>query len=151
VIQVFSSLLMLSGTVVVMLLLSPLLTLLTFLIIPAMFLGMKWITKRTSVRFKELQRNLGAMNGFVEETISGQRIVKTFSQEERVIEEFRTRNAQYRLSGFWAQTISGFIPKLMNALNNVSFALIACAGGILAYHGQITVGVILVFVEYSRQ
>ncbi len=151
VIQVFSSLLMLSGTIVVMLLLSPLLTLLTFLIIPAMFFGMKWITKRTNVRFKELQLHLGSMNGFVEETISGQRIVKTFSQEERVMAEFQSRNTQYRLSGFWAQTISGFIPKLMNALNNVSFALIACAGGILAYHGQITVGVILVFIEYSRQ
>ena len=151
VIQVFSSVLMLTGTVVVMLILSPLLTLLTFLIIPAMFLGMRWITKRTSVRFKELQRHLGQMNGFVEETISGQRIVKTFSQEEKVIAEFRQRNEQYRLSGFWAQTISGFIPKLMNTLNNLGFAMIACVGGILAYHGQITVGVILVFVEYARQ
>ncbi|MNV31143.1 putative ABC transporter ATP-binding protein [compost metagenome] len=55
------------------------------------------------------------------------------------------------LSGFWAQSISGFIPKLMNGLNNLSFAIVAGFGGILAIRGSITVGVILVFVEYTRQ
>ncbi|BBI31395.1 ABC transporter ATP-binding protein [Cohnella abietis] len=150
-IQVFSSVLILIGTVTVMLFLSPLLTLLTFLIVPAMVVGMKWITRRTGVLFKERQRNLGELNGYIEETLSGQRIVKAFSQENRVIGEFRQRNDQIRLSGFWAQTISGFVPKLMNGLNNISFAIIAGVGGILAIRGAITVGVIVVFVEYARQ
>lgn len=151
VIQVFSSLLMLAGTISLMLWLSPLLTLLAFLIIPGMVFGMKWITRRTSRSFKEVQKNLGDMNSYVEETITGHRIVKTFSREQQVIERFREQNNKYKLSGFWAQTISGFIPKLMNALNNVSFAIIAGAGGLMAYHGFISIGTIIIFVEYSRQ
>lgn len=150
-IQIFSSVLTLVGTVSVMLWLSPLLTLITFLVVPLMALGMRWITRRTGPLFKERQRNMGELNGYVEETLSGQRIIKSFAQEERVLAEFRARNARIRAAGFWAQTISGFIPKLMNGLNNLSFALIAGAGGILAIQGKITVGVIIVFVEYARQ
>ncbi|RYI26905.1 ABC transporter ATP-binding protein [Bacillus infantis] len=151
VIQVFSSVLNLVGTVGVMLWLSPLLTLITMIIVPVMFYGMKWITNRTGRLFKEQQRNLGELNGFVQETISGQRIVKTFSQEDRVIEEFIGKGEKLRAAGFWAQTYSGFIPKLMNMLNNMSFAIIAGVGGIFVLKGMISIGVIVIFAEYARQ
>ncbi|WP_337104121.1 ABC transporter ATP-binding protein [Paenibacillus sp. YIM B09110] len=151
VIQLLSSVLLLIGTVSVMLSLSPLLTLLTFLIVPLMVYGMKWITNQTSKLFKSQQRNLGDLNGYIEETLSGQRIVKAFSQEQNVISSFRIRNERIRVSGFWAQTISGFIPKLMNALNNLSFAIVAGVGAILALQGSISVGVIIIFAEYARQ
>ncbi|WP_054023642.1 ABC transporter ATP-binding protein [Bacillus sp. FJAT-28004] len=151
VIQVFSSILLLIGTVSVMLSLSPLLTLLTFLVVPLMVLGMKWITKQTGRLFKAQQRNLGDLNGYIEETLSGQRIVKAFSQEKTVIAAFKERNERIRVSGFWAQTISGFIPKLMNALNNLSFTIIAGIGAIFVLNDQLTVGTIIIFVEYSRQ
>ncbi|MGA5689314.1 ABC transporter ATP-binding protein [Cytobacillus pseudoceanisediminis] len=151
VIQVFSSLLTLIGTVSVMLWLSPLLTLITLIIVPLMFFGMKWITARTGRLFKEQQKNLGELNGFIEETISGQRIIKTFSQEKKVMAEFREKGEKLRGAGFWAQTYSGFIPKLMNVLNNMSFAIIAGVGGIFALNGMISIGVIVIFTEYSRQ
>ncbi|MBP2242692.1 ATP-binding cassette subfamily B protein [Cytobacillus eiseniae] len=151
VIQIFSSILTLIGTVSVMLWLSPLLTGLTLIIVPLMYFGMKWITKRTGRLFKEQQKNLGELNGFIEETISGQRIIKTFSQEEKVTAEFLEKGEKLRVAGFWAQTYSGFIPKLMNVLNNLSFAVIAGIGGILALNGAISIGVIVIFVEYSRQ
>ncbi|RBP93244.1 ATP-binding cassette subfamily B protein [Cytobacillus firmus] len=151
VIQVFSSLLTLIGTVSVMLWLSPLLTLITLIIVPLMFFGMKWITARTGRLFKEQQKNLGELNGFIEETISGQRIIKTFSQEKKVMGEFREKGEKLRGAGFWAQTYSGFIPKLMNVLNNLSFAIIAGVGGIFALNGMISIGVIVIFTEYSRQ
>nr|WP_244093880.1 ABC transporter ATP-binding protein [Jeotgalibacillus sp. R-1-5s-1] len=151
VIQIVSSVLTLVGTIGVMLYLSPLLTLITVLVIPAMFLGLKWITNRTGRLFKEQQRNLGDMNGYIQETLSGQKIIKTFSQEDRVIEQFEEKNEKLRLAGFWAQTFSGFIPKLMNFLNNLSFAVIALVGGVLALRGDISIGVIVIFVEYSRQ
>ncbi len=151
VIQVFSSLLTLVGTVSVMMWLSPLLTLITLIIVPLMFFGMKWITKRTGRLFKEQQRNLGELNGFIEETISGQRIIKTFSQEKKVMAEFQEKGEKLRVAGFWAQTYSGFIPKLMNVLNNLSFAIIAGIGGIFALNGMISIGVIVIFTEYSRQ
>ncbi|SFE50687.1 ATP-binding cassette, subfamily B [Bacillus sp. OV194] len=151
VIQIFSSVLTLLGTIGFMLWLSPLLTAITLVIVPVMFLGMRWITSRTGRLFKEQQRNLGELNGYIEETVSGQRIVKAFSQEDRVIAELLAKNDKLKESGFWAQTYSGFIPKLMNVLNNVSFALIAGAGGVLALKGMVTIGTIVIFAEYSRQ
>ncbi|MGD6817883.1 ABC transporter ATP-binding protein [Metabacillus sp. 84] len=151
VIQILSSVLTLIGTVIFMLILSPLLTALAMTIIPLMLFGMKWITKRTGKKFKEQQKHLGALNGYIEETFSGQKIVKAFSQEDRVTEEFLDRSLRLREAGFWAQTYSGFIPKLMNVLNNLSFAIIAAAGGFMAIKGWITIGTIVIFIEYSRQ
>ncbi|MFT4414037.1 ABC transporter ATP-binding protein [Fredinandcohnia humi] len=151
VIQIFSSLLTLIGTITIMLWLSPLLTLITLIIIPLMFMGLKWITNRTGKLFKEQQRHLGELNGFIEETISGQRIVKTFSQEETVINEFLKKSAKLKNAGYLAQAYSGFIPKLMNVLNNASFAIIAGVGGVLALNNAITIGTIVIFAEYSRQ
>ena len=150
-IQLTSSLLTFVGMLGLMLYLSPLLTLVTLSVVPLMYVGMKWITTRTNRYFKEQQRNLGELNGFVEETLSGQRVVTTLSQEEKVIAGFEDRNARLRLSGYWAQTYTGFIPKLMNMLNNVSFAVIAGAGGIMVIQSMISIGVIVTFTEYARQ
>ncbi|ARK25214.1 multidrug ABC transporter ATP-binding protein [Sporosarcina sp. P37] len=152
-IQVFSSLLTLIGTLSIMLYLSPLLTLLTMIIVPLMFFAMRWITRRTGVLFKEQQRALGELNGMIEETVSGQRVVKAFSQEQNVISEFAQKSESLRTAGFWAQTYSGFIPKVMNTLNNMSFAIVAGVGGLLAVtgYGGVTVGTIVIFSEYARQ
>lgn len=152
VIQIFSSVITLVGTVIVMFILSPLLTLLTLTIIPVMYVGMKWITRRTSVLFKEQQKNLGDLNGFIEESISGQRIVKTFSLEEKMMNELEEKSGKLKFSAYWAQIYSGFIPKLMNMLNNLSYAFIVGVGGVLVLlTGKISIGVIVIFVEYSRQ
>lgn len=152
-IQVFSSVLTLIGTIALMLYLSPLLTLLTMIIIPVMFIAMRWITRRTGKLFKEQQRAVGELNGMIEETISGQRIVKAFSQEEHVMAEFAEKSDRLRRTGFWAMTYSGFIPKVMNTLNNGSFAVVAGVGGILALtgDGSVTVGTIVIFSELARQ
>nr|WP_313237057.1 ABC transporter ATP-binding protein [Sporosarcina ureae] len=152
-IQVFSSVLTLVGTVSIMLYLSPLLTLLTMIIVPLMFIAMRWITRRTGILFKEQQRAIGELNGMIEETISGQRVVKAFSQEQNVMEEFAQKSERLRTAGFWAQTYSGFIPKVMNTLNNMSFAIVAGVGGLLAVtgYGGVTVGTIVIFSEYARQ
>lgn len=152
-IQVFSSVLTLVGTVSIMLYLSPLLTLLTMIIVPLMFFAMRWITRRTSILFKEQQRAIGELNGMIEETVSGQRVVKAFSQEQNVMEEFAQKSEHLRTAGFWAQTYSGFIPKVMNTLNNMSFAIVAGVGGLLAVTGSggVTVGTIVIFSEYARQ
>lgn len=151
VIQIFSSVITLVGTIAVMLYLSPLLTLVTMVIIPFMLLGIRWITKRTGPLYKQQQKDLGDVNGYVEEIVSGQQIVKAFSQEERVIQEFAERNGKLQNTGFWAQTFAGFIPKVMNMLNFLSFGLIALVGGLLAINGHVSVGVIVIFTEYARQ
>ncbi|WP_228027639.1 ABC transporter ATP-binding protein [Bacillus fonticola] len=151
VIQFTTSILTIVGTIVVMLVLSPLLTLLTLAVVPLMFIGLKWITNRTGPLFKDQQRHLGEVNGYVEETLSGHNVVKMFSQEERVKREFAKRNEDLRKSSYWAQTYSGFIPKVMNFLNNASFAVIVGVGGWLAVEGAVTIGIIVTFTTYSRQ
>ncbi len=151
IIQVVTSTLTIVGTVAMMLWLSPLLTVLTLTIVPVMFAGLKWITNRTGKFFKEQQKTLGDMNGFIEETLSGQKIVKMYSQERKVIGQFAEKNDALKESNYWAQTYSGFIPKLMNMLNNVSFAIIVGIGGILAIKGSVSIGIIVTFTTYSRQ
>ncbi|MFC4402725.1 ABC transporter ATP-binding protein [Gracilibacillus xinjiangensis] len=154
VIQLTTSVLTLVGTLVVMFWLSPLLTWMTLLIVPLMFFGMRWITKRTGKYFKEQQRELGEMNGFLEETLSGHTMVKLFHQEHRVINQFQNHNEKLREAGYWAQVYSGFIPKLMNTLNNFSFAIIVGIGGwvVLSTNATvISIGVIVTFTTYARQ
>ncbi|RKQ32648.1 ABC transporter ATP-binding protein [Oceanobacillus halophilus] len=152
VIQILSSVLTLVGTLIVMISLSPILTLVTMIIIPMMFLAMRWITKRTGRLYKMQQRAIGEVNGYVEEIVSGQHVVKTYSQEDRVIHEFDERNTTLKETGFWAQTIAGFTPKVMNTLNFLSFGIIAFVGGLLTINTElVTVGVIVIFTEYARQ
>lgn len=151
IIQVVTSTLTIVGTVAMMLWLSPLLTVLTITIVPVMFAGLKWITNRTGTFFKEQQKTLGDMNGFIEETLTGQKMVKMYSQERKVIEQFAEKNDLLKESNYWAQTYSGFIPKLMNLLNNVSFAIIVGIGGFLVIRGAVSIGVIVTFTTYSRQ
>ncbi|WP_096270259.1 ABC transporter ATP-binding protein [Paucisalibacillus globulus] len=152
VIQVFSSVLTLIGTIGVMIYLSPILTVVTMSIVPVMFFATRWITRRTGPLYKLQQKRLGELNGYVEETVSGQHVVKTYSQEERVIKEFEVKNKDLNHSGFWALTIAGFIPKVMNMLNFLSFGMIALVGGILAINTElVTIGVIVIFTEYARQ
>ncbi|RWZ58776.1 ABC transporter ATP-binding protein [Halobacillus fulvus] len=151
IVQFVTSILTILGTLVIMLWLSPVLTLLTLTIVPALYFGMKWITKRTGKYFKEQQKHLGDVNGYVEEMFSGQTIISMFSREERVMEDFEEKNEALKHSGYWAQVYTGFIPKLMNMLNNISFAIIVGAGGLLALNGFISIGVIVTFTTYSRQ
>lgn len=151
VIQIFSSIITIVGTLSVMLLLSPLLTAITMIIVPLLFIGMRWITKRTGPLYKVQQQDIGELNGYVEEVLSGQQIVKIYSQEKQVIRQFEDKSNQLQHSNFWTLTFSGFIPKVMNTLNFLSFTLIAFFGGLLAINGHITVGVIVIFTEYARQ
>lgn len=154
VIQIFSSVLTLIGTLVVMLYLSPILTVVAMSIIPVMYFAMRWITRRTGPLYKLQQRHLGEVNGYVEEIVSGQHVVKTYSQENYVTNQFEKRNNDLKNTGFWALTISGFIPKVMNMLNFLSFGLIALVGGILVIVSDtslVTVGTIVIFTEYARQ
>ena len=152
-IQFTTSIVTLLGTFSVMLYLSPIMTFLTALIIPLLIIGVRYITNRTGPIFKMRQRRTGELNGYIEEIVSGQEIVKVFSQEKRAIDNFEEKARNLREVTFWANLYSGFIPKIMNMLNNLSFTIVAGAGGILALttNGIVTVGTIVVFAEYARQ
>lgn len=152
-IQFTTSVVTLIGTISVMIYLSPLLTLLTVLIIPVLILAVGFITRRTGPLYKKRQRATGEMNGYIEEMVSGQEIVKVFSQEETAIKNFDEKAGRLRDITFWAFLYAGFIPKVMNMLNNISFTIVAGIGGLLALSGNdvVTIGTIVVFAEYARQ
>ncbi len=152
-IQFTSSVVTLIGILSIMLYLSPLLTLLTVIIIPIMFISLRWITARTSVLYALRQKQYGIMNGYIEEIVNGQTVVKAFSQEKYVIDTFNEKAKDVREYSFWSITFGGLIPKVMNYLNNLSFAIVAGIGGILALNqtAGVTVGVIVIFAEYARQ
>ncbi|WP_411844110.1 ABC transporter ATP-binding protein [Salinicoccus sp. HZC-1] len=152
-IQFTTSVVTLVGTISVMLYLSPLLTLLTVTIIPVLILAVGFITRRTGPLYKRRQRATGELNGYIEEMVSGQEIVKVFSQEETAIKNFNKRAGNLRDITFWAFLYAGLIPKVMNMLNNISFTIVAGAGGLLVFYtdGVVTIGTIVVFAEYARQ
>jgi ATP-binding cassette subfamily B multidrug efflux pump len=149
--QVFSGITMLVGTLVAMLWLSPLLTVFTLLVIPLVTIVLKNIATQTRNLFVNQQEKLGQLNSIIEETLTGQRAVKVFVREEKVLEQFAAANEQLKTVGIRAQILSGIIPPLMNMFNGLSFAIVAGAGGLLAVRGIITVGVIASFTNYARQ
>lgn len=149
--QLMSGVIIIAGSLIMMLILSPILTLASLITVPLVFLLTKTIAKRTGVLFKNQQVQLGKLNGHIEESISGIEVVKAFNHEEKVIEEFEKVNAKLREVGLKAQIWSGFLMPIMNVINNLGFAVVAIVGGILAVKGHITVGAIASFITYSRQ
>ncbi|NLW56503.1 MAG: ABC transporter ATP-binding protein [Firmicutes bacterium] len=150
VLAVFSSIVTLAGSLGMMFYLSPTLTLVSLLIIPLMFFLTRLITKRTRTLFLEQQSSLGELNGLIEETLSGQKVIKVFNREAECLKEFEQQNSRLRKVGARAQIFSGIIGPLMNVLNNLSFALVATAGGLLVIKGVISVGVVVSFISYIR-
>ncbi|RAP20644.1 hypothetical protein C2W64_03895 [Brevibacillus laterosporus] len=149
--QIFSSLITVIGAIGMMLMLSPSLTLVSLIVVPLGLFITKKIAERTRKLFLEQQTELGQLNGYIEEMISGQRVVKAFNREQETIEQFAEKNQRLKKVGAQAQVFSGIIPPLMNAINNLSFALVACVGGYMAVQGAITIGIITAFLNYSKQ
>jgi ATP-binding cassette subfamily B protein len=149
--QLMSGLIVIAGSLIMMLVLSPVLTVASLVTVPLVFLLTRTIAKRTSVFFKNQQVQLGKLNGHIEETISGIEVVKAFNHEDKVIEEFEVVNTKLRAVGLKAQIWSGFLMPIMNVINNLGFAIVAVIGGILAAKSLLTVGAIASFITYSRQ
>lgn len=149
--QLMAGIITIVGSLIMMLVLSPILTLASLITVPMVFLLTKTIAKRTSVLFKRQQVELGKLNGHIEETISGIQVVKTFNHEDKVIEQFEEINSKLCKVGIKAQVWTGFIMPLMNVINNIGFAAVAGVGGTLAVRDIITIGVIASFLSYSRQ
>jgi ATP-binding cassette subfamily B multidrug efflux pump len=148
-IQLMSGLIVLIGSFVMMLYLSPLLTIASLVTIPLVFLLTRTVAKKTKVLFKTQQAELGKLNGHIEETISG--VVKAFNHEDKAIDEFNEINGRLCDVGVKAQILSGYIMPLMNVINNIGFTVVAGVGGVLAVKDMITIGVIASFLSYSRQ
>lgn len=150
-IQLMSSSINVAGALIMMIILSPLLTIASLITVPMVFFITNHVTKRTRVLFMEQQIVLGNLNGHIEEVISGIQVVKAFNREDNVITQFDDINEKLCNVGIKAQIWSGYIMPLMNVINNIGFTAVAAVGGALAVKDMITIGVIASFLSYSRQ
>ncbi len=116
-----------------------------------MLLLTRWVGGRTRAGFRQQQKALGKLNGIIEETITGQRVVKAYNREPAVIAEFSFANDELRRAATQAQIFAGVIGPLMNLVNNLGLAIVAGAGGWMALSGMATVGTIAAFINYTRQ
>ncbi|HMN62315.1 MAG TPA: ABC transporter ATP-binding protein, partial [Anaerolinea sp.] len=147
--QLLSSIIGLVGVLIVMFVLNLPLTLVSLVVMPLTFFLPRAIAKRPRQGFRETQKTLGALNGIIEETITGQRTVKAFVREETTLAQFSVTNRQLRKVALRARVLAGFMGPLMNMVSNLGLAVIACSGGVLAVKGLATVGEIAAFVNYS--
>jgi len=149
--QMVSSMLTLGGIMVAMFLVNGWLALGTLTIIPLMIWLVGFVGKRTRRGFRKLQGELGRLNGIVEETFSGQRVVVAFGQQEAALAEFDDVNATVREYGVKAMIYPMLIPPMMGILSNANIAVLAGLGGWLTLRGLASIGTIATFISYSRQ
>lgn len=111
----------------------------------------RWIAKTTREGFRGQQATLGELNSFIEETISGQRVVQAYGREAAAMERLDLANAKLRKEATRAQTYAGAIGPFMNCTNNAGMAIVAGFGGVLVVNGLATVGILAGFINYTRQ
>ncbi len=150
--QLFSSAITMIGVTVSMLVVSPLL----FLVVAVMLAIMVWVIKTVSSKsgryFGEQQKNLGIENGFIEEMMSGQKVIKAFVHEAASIEAFNQINEQLFQSSYLANRFSNVLMPILGNLGNVSFVLTSIAGGFMALNGVggLTIGGLMSFLQLNR-
>ena len=149
--QLFSGVINILGMFIAMLLLSPILTFIGLATIPFMFIITGFIVKKTQPFFIAQQKELGNLNGYIEEMVSGQKAVLLFSQEEQVKEEFSKINKRLTCSSIYAQGLSGVMGPVNNFINNLAYLIVAVFGGYLIIFGvNITIGIVFTFILYMR-
>ncbi|WP_420852053.1 ABC transporter ATP-binding protein [Pelotomaculum isophthalicicum] len=149
--QLIASVFSITGAFVMMLVLSPILTLVVLVSVPLFLILTKVIARHSRRYFGGQQQKLGALNGVIEENIVGLKMVKAFNRQQNVLEDFKKTNCELCSYSTKAQIWAGFLMPFMNVINNLSFTFIACAGGILSAKGMITIGVVVSFLTYSKQ
>ena len=139
------------GIFCIMIWLSPLLTAVSLIGVALIFLLTRVVTSHTRKLFLDQQKILGALNGQIEEVISGETVIKTFCRENQVMEEFEVNNERMRKIATKALIWSGYLMPLTNVINNLSYVGISIVSGILAVEGAISIGMISSFLLYVRQ
>ncbi len=137
------------GSLVFMFILNPFITLVVIVMTPITFFIASFITKRSSRLFKEQSRLNGELNGFVEEMVGSQKVVKAFNYEDRAQEKFEEINGRLYKAGRWAQFYSSLVNPSTRLVNNITYVLLGLTGGIAAVAGKLSVGYISSFLTYS--
>ena len=151
VIQLIQGFISIVGTVSIMLYMNVWLALLTILLVPLMLKAGGSIAKRSSKYYRQQQSALGKLNGYIEETVTGQKVVKVFCHEEKAVAEFTDLNNDLRKKQVKAQFLGGIMGPVMGNIGQVSYGITACVGGLFCLAGRLSLGGLTVFVNYSRQ
>lgn len=151
VVQIISSVLTIIGTGIAMIYLSWQLAIASVIIIPVMFYTSKIIIKKSGKNYAMKQKDLGSLNGQIEENITGAEIITLFNAESNKIEDFNDMNEKYRKSAMKAEITSGFLGPTNNFLNNIGLTIVIGTGAIMVVAGAATIGLLASFTTYSRQ
>lgn len=149
--ELTSSVLMVIGSLIIMLRLNIQLTLVVVLAVPLVIILTRIIAAKSRIYFSAQQKSLGQLNGIIEESISGLKMVKAFNKQQDIVEDFQVVNEELYQSSRQAQIWSGYMMPLINVINNLVFALLAFAGGVLSISSGMSVGTIISFINYARR
>lgn len=150
VVSLVASVLSLIGILLAMFILNPWLALAAILVVPIMFWFTQFVARFTRKGFRNLQKELGEINGVMEESISGQRVVKAFRRSETAIERFRASNQKVYTAGVYANTYALMLMPLTWVLGNFFVIVLVGLGGYLALQDLVTVGMIATFISYAQ-
>ena len=150
-VELVAGVIKLGGTLFFMITTNWALTLITALFVPIFFYGGAAIAKRSRKYYSGQQAALGAVNGYIEETVTGQKVIKVFNHEETCVEEFSLLNDDLRDKQFKAQFYGGIMGPVMHNTSLISYAVTIGVGGILIFLGQLTVGGLTLFANYSKE
>lgn len=149
--QLITSLLTLVGIIVMMLTISPVMTLICFVTLPLSIMVTKGVASKSQKYFIGQQKALGELNGHIEEMYTGHNVVKAFGREKNAISKFENINEELYNSGWKAQFLSGVIMPLMSFVSNIGYVLVCVVGGLFVTKGRIVIGDIQAFIQYSKQ
>ena len=150
VVALFASVLSLVGILVAMFVLNLWLATASILVVPLMFWFTNFVARYTRKGFRDLQKRLGQLNGVMEESISGEKVIRAFRRNESAIADFRQRNQEVYRAGVNANTYALLLMPLTNVLGNFFVIVLAGLGGMLALRGLVTVGIIATFIGYGQ-
>lgn len=147
--QFFTGIISIVGSLIFMFVLNPWITLIVIVMTPITFFIASFITRRSSKMFKEQSRVNGELNGYIEEIIGNQKVVKAFNYEERAQKKFEEINGRLYKCGRWAQFYSSLVNPSTRLVNNITYVLLGMTGGIASLAGRLSIGYISSFLTYS--
>ena len=139
------------GTIIMMIVLSPVMCIITATFLGLMIFLVKKVGAKSGYYFGMQQKNIGKLNGYVEEMIEGQKVIKVFCHEEKAIEDFKKHNEELRKASTGAQTFAGFMMPMLGNLSHINYAVTCCAGGLLTIAGMFDIGSLVSYLQYTKQ
>ena len=139
------------GTIIMMAVLSPVLIIITVAFLALMIFVVSKVGAKSKYYFGMQQKNIGKLNGYIEEMIEGQKVIKVFCHEEEAIEDFKKHNEELRKASTGAQTFGGYMMPMLGNLSHMNYAVTCCVGGLMTIAGAFDIGSLVSYLQYTKQ